>query len=122
MDLGYQKSKKYSTLELPWVICSPPLTFEFNNATSIEFGITLAQFAANEDWIEESLIVLAAQLLLSVETENNVVYALGDAESIRSLIANTHPEFVRDCVMGWFYLEGAARLAAKKKLRLSNGR
>ena len=98
------------------------LLFEFNNATSIEFGIRLTQFVKADDWQEITLIELASELLLSVKTEEGVKFELGTKENIASLIKNTHPEFVRDCVIGWFYNVGVERLALKKKLAGSNGR
>lgn len=120
MDLGYQRSKKISTLDLPWVICDPPLIFEFNNATSIEFGIELAALATGSQvWDVADVVSMGAQLLLKVTRSDGMEYELGNAESIQSLIDNTHPEFVRDVILGWFYLEATNRMRLKKKLNSS---
>ena len=122
MELGYKQSVWYSTLELQWCNCDPPLRFEFNNATSIEFGIRLTQFAVNDEWQESELIDLASKLLLTVEREDGVSYPLGTPKTIISLISNSHIEFVRDVVMGWFLLVGIERAALKKRYNGSNGR
>lgn len=123
IDLGFQKSIKLSTDELPGVILKPAIEFEFNMLTTIEWNARFYQWFADEANTEEEvpdhyiqeMKDLAVQLLLSVKNSSGDLFELGTIESVDELVESTEILFLKNVLRGWWVWAMESRLQDKKK-------
>jgi hypothetical protein len=118
MKIPYNKTRVFSTNELPGVICEPPLTFEFIANPSFELMTDISNWLKNPDW--EATKLIASELIQAVIIPDGTKYDLGTVEIIQEFADETEPSFIGNLINGWNTRISLERMASVKKNRHSS--
>ncbi len=121
MKIPYNRTRIFSTSELPGVFCDPPLEFEIIANPSFELMTEISKWINKPIWEETKR--LASIFLMAVITSEER-YELGTFESIEELASQTEKVFIASLINGWNTRMSLERMAELKKsnpaLRLLN--
>lgn len=123
IDLGYKKTETVSTDDLPGVLLSPAIEFEFNMETSVMWNGLFydcvkvfmsdvkVEIEAEDD---ELLLTLLPDLLVSITNASGDKFKLPNRQEIDDLVDSTSIVFVRNVSVGFWLWHAAQREEEKK--------
>ena len=117
MKIPFQQERQLSTSELPGVVCSPTLLFNFDASPNIDFLKALADWSKAPDFDQLETIRLGAMLIKSIILPDGTRHELGTPDTIADLTKQTKEDFVRSLLLGWSTFIQTERLADLGKLR-----
>lgn len=119
MKIPYNKTRQFSTAELPGVICDPILIFEFvaNPSYVLVQDVSVWLLAKKDDWPEARR--LAAELIKAIIVPGGTRHPLGTPNEIDSVAEQTDQDFIINVLNGWNKRITLERIADVKKLKPS---
>ena len=112
MIIPYNRTRIFSTSELPGVYCEPPLKFEIISNPSFELMMDISKWIKEPTWEETKR--LAAIFLVTITTPDNK-YKLGTIESVQELADQTEEIFIASLINGWNTRISLERMTELKK-------
>jgi hypothetical protein len=112
MKIPYNRTRTFSTSELPGVYCEPPLKFEIIANPSFDLMTDISNWIKNPTWEETRR--LAAIFLVAVITQDDR-YELGTIKSIQELADQTEEIFIASLINGWNTRISLERITELKK-------